>query len=117
MNTNTRSYFDTLIPELNELLTRDPSKGLAVPTLVGAASSTLAIKGSTGCGKSVLATVLAYNLHYQLTSSPPAADLASEEVVLPFVFYFSFAQPSQGLRIYIDTILQPSPTRLKPHPF
>lgn len=106
-------YFDTKIKELNELLTRNPQEGLAIPGIGQVKSSNLIVRGSAGTGKSILCSFLAYNLHNQLTRTE--AD-GKEELVLPFVFYFSFAQPAQGLRTYIDHILCPPKTATKPYP-
>src|SRR5437762_661547 len=86
-------FLSTGIPELNDLLTRDVDRGIGVPedsritcSTSGIASSTLVIEGTTGAGKSVLATVLASNLHLQ--------PYQNAHVVC---VYFSFAQSSKDL--------------------
>jgi len=101
MGRPTADFLDTGIEELNALLTRNKEAGIALPKIEGTASSAIVIKGEIGTGKSVLASILASNLHYRKSNG-----------FLLFSVYFSFTQPSSGLYNYINDILdRPPPTK------
>jgi hypothetical protein len=51
-----------------------------------------------GAGKSVLSSIIAYNIHGK-------AQIVDGVAVVPYAVYFSYSQPAQGLYHYIDEIL------------
>ena len=89
-------YFSTGIDELNDLLTRDPDHGFAIPGSGPVASCNVVFKGAAGNGKSVISSIIAFNLHLSRTKK--------KSEYLPLCFYFSFAQPARGLLNYIESI-------------
>jgi hypothetical protein len=94
-------YFSTGIRELNFLLTRQNDGGIPCPTPEGISSSITVIKGPPGAGKSVLTSILSYNIH-----GHPM--VTKDRIIVPFVIYFSFCQSAAGLYRYIDQILEPN---------
>ena len=98
-------HLNTGIKELNFLLTRNERNGIALPLEISgySPSSTLVIKGPTGKGKSVLASILAKNLHW--VDKKIDDESCNNDQILTFCIYFSFTQPSQGLINYLDEIL------------
>lgn len=92
-------FIDTGIKRLNSILTRKDDEGIAIPREIGKPSSTLVIKGSVGTGKSILASLIANNIHWK------EVKIDNFITRVPFCIYFSFAQPANGILRYIEDVL------------
>ena len=103
MTDSNRVFLNTGLDEFNDLLTGKKDGGIAMPGRGGIRSSSLLIKAPAGARKSVLASFLAYNLHTQPQEERQSGQPA--KLILPFVVYFSFAQPAIELRTYIKEII------------
>jgi hypothetical protein len=111
-------FLDTGIPHLNDLLTRYRHRGIALPTDGGFASSTTVIKGAAGAGKSVLTSIISYNIHGRpIFNQGKNESIPTSELPLPFlpvVIYFSYAQPARGIYRYLAEVLATKPSHFLP---
>ncbi len=115
---NGEVFLDTGIQSLNDLMTRSPHLGIAMPSPGGFASSTTIIKGAAGAGKSVLTSIMSYNMHgrpVRRESQAAAGESACSHLpYLPVVIYFSYAQPAQGIYRYLEEIRAAKDDNLNP---
>ena len=98
-------FLNTRISAFNELFSRDPRFGIPFPDGDVVPSAITVIKGEAGCGKSVISSVLASNLLLQhpVYYKDYTVNLDKKCRILPI--YFTFSQPANGIRNYINSFL------------
>lgn len=102
-------FFDTGIPRLNEILTRDEKFGLPFPDGKRNPSSITVIKGGAGSGKTVLSTIIASNLFAKSpiprnAPNPQTDEPRTSPIHRAYPVYFTFSQPPAGIRNYLTSL-------------